>query len=178
MEHAGKTMMLVACLAACGQSNGVSTAGEPPAQDETSATEPAAAACIAHAEPAAESLTAPVDFAADVAPIFTKACAFSACHSSKGSSNHGLFLNAATPENIEAVKVSLRAKTQAAPSMAYVAPGDLPNSFVMHKLDGDQCTLAAQCAGGDCGKSMPSGNDLLPEESRDVIRRWIAQGAK
>lgn len=180
MQQRVNAILLAACLAvACSQSSGVSAAGDPPTQDETAATEPSApAACIAHEAPAASTLAAPVaDFANDVAPILVKSCAFAACHASKGAANHGLFLNA-TADDVDAVKASLLAKAKTAPSMAYVAPGDPDGSFVMHKLDGDQCTLAAKCAGGDCGKSMPSGNDLLPEESRDAIRRWIAQGAK
>jgi hypothetical protein len=47
----------------------------------------------------------------------------------------------------------------------------------MHKIDGDSCTLDKQCVGADCGSSMPEQSDLLPEETRNVIRRWIAQGA-
>jgi hypothetical protein len=62
--------------------------------------------------------------------------------------------------------------------MPYVTPGDPEQSFLMHKLDGDLCVLEERCVDGSCGKTMPSGNELLPEASRDAIRRWIAQGAR
>ena len=46
---------------------------------------------------------------------------------------------------------------------------------VMHKLDADQCTLA--CANGDCQHAMPF-DGMLPVETRDIVRRWISQGAQ
>lgn len=48
----------------------------------------------------------------------------------------------------------------------------------MHKIDGDVCTLDAQCTNHSCGDTMPGSNDLLDLAIRDTIRRWIAQGAK
>jgi hypothetical protein len=48
----------------------------------------------------------------------------------------------------------------------------------MHKLDGDQCQFDSQCSGGSCLSLMPSGgSELLPVANRDLLRRWIAQGA-
>jgi hypothetical protein len=84
--------------------------------------------------------------------------------------------------------------------MPLVSPGDPGMSFLMHKMDGDQCTLAAACNAGpygpvyrDCGCTMP----LLPqanvgasalgscasgmqvsERDRNRVRAWIEQGAK
>lgn len=135
-------------------------------------------ACVAHnaPEPAALS-TPPASFETDVAPVLAKSCAFSSCHGSRGPANRGIFLGAKTPEDIAALKTALRGPSRAAPAMAYVTPGDPEKSFLMHKLDGDQCVVAESCTGGDCGKSMPEGNELLPEASRDAFRRWIAQGA-
>jgi hypothetical protein len=134
--------------------------------------------CVAHNAPEPASLSSPPSsFETDVAPVLAKSCAFSACHGSRGPANHGLFLGATNAENVQAVKTSLRNASRAAPSMPYVTPGDPDKSFLMHKLDGDQCIVEESCGGGDCGKSMPEGNDLLPETSRDAIRRWVAQGA-
>lgn len=134
--------------------------------------------CVAHNAPEPAALaTPPASFETDVAPVLAKSCAFASCHGSRGPANRGVFLAATTPENIEAVKSGLRSPSRAAPALAYVTPGDPDKSFLMHKLDGDQCVIAESCTGGDCGKSMPEGNDLLPEASRDAIRRWIAQGA-
>ncbi len=137
-----------------------------------------AKACGATVASASELATPAVTFETDVAPIFAKACAFSSCHGSHGAGNHGLFLAANGQDGMTAVKTSLGGSSHALPSMKYVAPGDPDNSFVLHKLDGDLCGLDAQCVSGSCGKTMPDGNDLLPQESRDTVRRWIAQGAK
>jgi len=43
-------------------------------------------------------------------------------------------------------------------------------------VDGDLCMIEAQC-GRNCGLSMPKEAPPLDVASRDVIRRWIAQGA-
>jgi len=55
----------------------------------------------------------------------------------------------------------------------------------MHKLDGDQCTLnelkacvATKTQYTDCGQQMPYSSPPLDEPTRDIFRRWIAQGAK
>lgn len=137
-----------------------------------------ARACVAHNAPEPAALSSPpASFETDVAPVLAKSCAFSSCHGSRGPTNRGIFLNTSKPEDFAAVKAALRGPSRAAPTMAYVAPGDPDKSFLMHKLDGDQCIVADSCNGGDCGKSMPEGNALLPETSRDAIRRWIAQGA-
>ena len=66
--------------------------------------------------------------------------------------------------------------------MNLVTAGDPTKSFLMHKMDGDQCTLIPQCMTGNsprpnCGSSMPYQTDLLDVGSRDTIRRWIQQGA-
>jgi hypothetical protein len=62
--------------------------------------------------------------------------------------------------------------------MNYVAAGDLAGSYLLHKMDGDQGQFDAKCAGGTCQSSMPQGSDILPADKRDVVRRWIAQGAQ
>jgi hypothetical protein len=48
----------------------------------------------------------------------------------------------------------------------------------MRKMDGSQCALDAQCAGGSCQSSMPKNEGLLDVTTRDTVRRWIVQGAK
>ena len=65
--------------------------------------------------------------------------------------------------------------------MKLVAPSDPANSFLMHKVDGDQCTLAAACANSafrDCGQQMPWNSGTIEATSADAIRAWIAQGAQ
>jgi hypothetical protein len=152
---------------ACGSSGDVGTSTD------------SARTCSADVTPASDLASPVVTFETDVAPIFAKACAFSSCHGSHTvTANHGVFLGAAGADGMSAVKTSLESASHALPSMKYVVPGDVANSFVLHKLDGSLCGLDAQCVGGSCGKSMPEGNDLLPQASRDTVRRWIAQGAK
>jgi hypothetical protein len=147
--------------------------------DGGSSTTDTAKTCAGEATPSSADLTSPATSFDDVAPIFTKSCAFSACHGSHGASNHGLFLAPqGSSDDATAVKASLLGASHALSTMPYVTPGDPEHSFVLHKLDGSLCALDAQCVGGSCGKSMPDGNELLPAASRDIIRRWIAQGAK
>jgi hypothetical protein len=93
--------------------------------------------------------------------------------------------------------------TTEAPSMVFVKPNDPENSFTMRKMDNDICGLTAQCPANNtlfvsnygngqtqtpptpCGVSMPKDQDLLEQTSadgglgpREIVRRWIAQGAK
>ena len=114
------------------------------------------------------SATAPLSFRLDVMPILSKSCAFGSCHgAASAASNHGVFLGA-DPAAVRAALVNV--PSSQAPSLAYVTPRDPSASYLMHKLDGE---LAE---GG--GASMPKGADLLPSAKRDVVRRWIAAGAR
>jgi hypothetical protein len=160
------TAATLACLA-CGSSG-----------DGTGTTMESAKTCAPDTTPASALATPVVSFEVDVAPIFAKSCAFSTCHGSHGVGNQGVFLGANGTDGIAAVKKSLLAPSQELPSMNFVTPGDPENSFVMRKLDGSTCGLDAQCVGSSCGTSMPQGNDLLPQDQRDTVRRWISQGAK
>jgi hypothetical protein len=74
------------------------------------------------------------------------------------------------------------------PDMKIIAAGDPAHSFMMYKLDGDptaadmsaevSCPTLTCAANKTCGGSMPSGGPQLMPMDRDIIRRWIAQGAK
>jgi hypothetical protein len=76
-------------------------------------------------------------------------------------------------------------KSAEAPAMNLVTPGDPTHSYLMHKMDGDQATLASQCVGSEyesaypqCGMLMPRTSTApLPGELRETIRSWILQGA-
>lgn len=135
-----------------------------------------AKACEAYVVPAGTDLSAPAtQLRRDVLPIFTRSCAFASCHGSATGRNQGVYLKADDPAR---VRTEVLATSQRSKTAAYVVPGDPGKSFLMRKVDGDQCTLAAACEKGSCGDTMPLGNPLLPVAERDVIRRWIAQGAK
>ena len=46
------------------------------------------------------------------------------------------------------------------------------------RMDSSQCALDAQCSGASCQSSMPKDDGPLEVATRDIVRRWIAQGAK
>jgi hypothetical protein len=129
--------------------------------------------------PAAIDLTQPAVGFADVMPIFRASCSAFACHGSPAGDDNGVFLGtpADTGDAAHVADGLLNVPARELPSMPYVAPGAPDRSFLMHKLDGDLCSLHATCTGGSCGDSMPSGEPLLSSDSRDRVRRWIAQGA-
>jgi hypothetical protein len=138
--------------------------------------------CTAYSVPARTDLTKPtVSFKSDVVPVFVQSCAFSPpCHGATSGDNQGVYLGVKTGDPKAAlIYAGLVGKpSNELAAMPYVTPGDPSKSYVMHKMDGDQCTLDAQCTGGSCGQSMPqSSSAILPATSRDVVRRWIAQGA-
>ncbi len=119
--------------------------------------------------------TPTVTFKADIAPIFDLSCAFTACHGTNGNPN-GVYLPKGDPALMYTNIFDVRASKL--PTMSFVKPGDPKQSFLMRKLDGDHCTLDAQCTNGSCGDRMPRNDESLPDADRDKIRRWIAQGAK
>jgi hypothetical protein len=132
--------------------------------------------CTTYVVPSTTDLTTPVvSLRNDVVPILTNSCAFSSCHGLQSSpGNNGLYLGTqmGTPD-ASAIHASVLAKAVSY-DMPVVTSGDPSQSFLMHKIDGDACTLCKNL----CGESMPQGNPVLPVETRDTIRRWIAQGAK
>ena len=155
-----------ALVAACSSGGGGGAA-----TDEQGVGASGTSACAAYAAPAATDLPSPhVSFSRDVLPVFAQSCTFSSCHGSAASEGR-LVLRG------EGVRARLLAASLRLPAMPYVTPADPSKSFLMHKLDGDACTLDAQCADGNCLDTMPKGGDPLPVEQRDVVRRWIAQGA-
>ena len=140
---------------------------------------PDAGDCVAYTPPPGMDLTAPtVSFKTDVMPVLTANCSSSICHGIADGAQGGLFLGAETMKGADADTVysSLMAMSGEASSLPYVMPTNIANSFVMHKLDGDQCMIADKCTQGDCLLQMPRDRQL-PVATRDIVRRWIAQGA-
>jgi hypothetical protein len=132
------------------------------------------AACSAFVPPASFSPTSPtVSFTNDVFPIFETSCAFSSCHGSSSNPAAGMFLGA--DEGQVYANIVKVAATEY-PSMVRVAPGDPANSYLLHRIDGDACTLPG-CTSAACAESMPQYSPLLPEAQLLAIRGWIAQGA-
>jgi hypothetical protein len=146
-----------------------------------------AGACQAYTS--AASLTHPqASLWADVLPVFQGACSAQArpCHGDpvvtvEGRPFLGLSDGGTDPGLVVQQIVGVPSKED--PSMNLVTAGDPAQSYLMHKLDDDQCTLAPECMKGgspstDCGWFMPYRADApLPPPVRDSVRRWIAQGA-
>jgi hypothetical protein len=98
--------------------------------------------------------------------------------------------NTALKQRIIDGLVNVRSKTL--PSMPLIDPENPENSFLMLKVDGCQnCIGVKECAspGGTdcctpqdskteaCGDRMPQGSQALVQAERDIIRKWIVQGA-
>lgn len=139
-------------------------------------SDPPAAACNDYQPPAGFDATTPaVSFANDVMPVFKRSCAFSTCHGSNVGTSNGIFLGS-DGAKVHAGFVNVRGDELT--TMPFVTPGNPRESYLMRKMDGSQCALDAQCTGGSCQGSMPKNEPTLEIETRDIVRRWIAQGAK
>lgn len=136
--------------------------------------------CAAYQVPAGTDLTTPaVTLMTDVMPIFNANCGNAACHGMADVPG-GLFLGAESASGSDAATVRSGLVGVAAielTTMPYVTAGDPTKSYLMHKLDWDVCQYEKQCTDATCGADMPSGGVQLPVETRDTVRRWIAQGA-
>jgi len=135
--------------------------------------------CNDYQAPAGFDTAAPVvSFANDVMPIFGQSCAFSTCHGSSTGRANGVFLGKDAARVYTAI-VDVRGDELQ--TMPFVKAGDPRASYLMRKMDGSQCALDAQCTGGSCQLSMPKmpkNESLLEVAQRDIVRRWIVQGAK
>jgi hypothetical protein len=141
----------------------------------------------------ADLSTPTVSFETDVMiPIFQTSCAArgSTCHGDPGvvASARPFLGNPAGPPDAgtvaSVVEGLVGVKSSEDPSMNLVTAGDPAKSFLMHKMDGDQCTLIAECMvpgsyRPNCGVFMPyQAASILDVGERDVVRRWIQQGAR
>ena len=150
----------------------------------------AAGGCQAYVSTA--NLDTPVvSFATDVTPILRGSCALtSSCHGDPSViAESRPFLGFANPDAGMAAAQTIidglvGVKSTEDLSMNLITAGDPSQSFLMHKLDDDQCTLISQCMMGpsfrsNCGVFMPyQFPDILDVATRDVVRRWIKQGAR
>jgi hypothetical protein len=147
---------------------------------------------------------APMDpsFAKDVMPILQQSCTISSvCHGQMGNSGeenlylgqHQTSLDGTPVDPAVAMMVNTGIVSKPSledPSMDAITPGSLANSYLWHKLQGDQDMLEAQCAKGmcnsascqaptTCGVQMPmAAGQALPDDQLAVISNWITAGAK
>ena len=132
-----------------------------------------------------------VSFATDIQPIFNQSCAISGatCHGSMSTdpkTTGQIYLGSpdggVTPQQVLMGIVGVSSPENG--QMDIIKAGDPTNSYLMHKLDGDQCQFASTCNAtknplfANCGIQMPFNSGVLDQDTRDKIRRWIAQGAK
>jgi hypothetical protein len=149
----------------------------------TTTTGTGTSTCPPYVVPTGTDLMTPVvAFKTDVMKVFNDNCGSSACHGSASAPTGGVFLGASTANGSDASKVHAAIVGKAGDeltSMPFVTASDPEKSYLMHKIDGDQCQFDAQCADQSCLSEMPSGlGSMLPAQTRDIVRRWIAQGAK
>jgi hypothetical protein len=141
---------------------------------------PDAGPCVAYMSTA--DLTTPAtSFTNDVMPVFGSNCASASCHGIAQEPQGGVFLGAMLADGSDAPTVYAQLVSTPSgelPTMPLVTPSDPTMSYLMHKLDGDQCLFQSTCVGNDCMQPMPFQTTTLPPDTRDIVRRWIAQGAQ
>jgi hypothetical protein len=146
--------------------------------------------------------SAPVSFKNDVIPVFAGNCTSSSiCHGQTNDAEaENLYLGLTEgggtngPSDLAMVYAGLvGAKAVEDPSMSLVTTSDPENSFLWHKVNGDEnsdLTVVSGCqpvANGPnacsdcipqapCGVQMPLGSTLEPS-AICVLQNWIAQGA-
>ncbi|HWX75306.1 MAG TPA: hypothetical protein VNZ05_08365 [Solirubrobacteraceae bacterium] len=142
--------------------------------------------------------SATVSFKNDVMPVFAMNCTLSSsCHGQTGNSTEedlylGLNGEDGGPADDQAVyKGLVGVISKEDPSMNLVTAGSTDNSFLWHKVNNDQMTLASQCAKApmmcmDCNSTTPCGGlmpylqEALSTTAPDhlcTIQSWIQQGA-
>ena len=94
--------------------------------------------------------------------VFTPSCVFSTCHDAAGGG--GLVL---TGSRAHAQLVGV--PSVGAPTRTRVVAGDVANSYLVEKL-----SKAVPAAGA----LMPQGGDGLEADRLELIKAWIAAGAK
>lgn len=128
-----------------------------------------------------------VSFKDEVLPIFQRSCGITTgCHGDPNPTDEKRpYLGpkktiTATDEDIATIRGAIIDVTSYfEPTMSIVTTGDPEKSFLMHKMDGTlKCELLTCAEAKDCGVAMPQGNEEpLALAERDLVRRWIAQGA-
>jgi hypothetical protein len=124
--------------------------------------------------------------------LFNKSCSLSTpgtCHAlqASGTTTPYLVFLGSPDGGVDAAQVLSGLVGQPAiedPKMNLITAGDPEHSFLMHKLDYDECQFASDCNPPknplflNCGAGMPYVSGVVDTDTRDNIRRWIAQGAK
>ncbi|MGD2135222.1 MAG: Ig-like domain-containing protein [Gemmatimonadales bacterium] len=105
-----------------------------------------------------------LSFAQHVQPVFTNNCALSGCHAG-ASPAQGMNLSAGSAYgNIVNVQ-------SAESSLLRIEPLEPDSSYLIHKVQGTQASV------GGSGSQMPLGGPALSQETIDVLRAWVRNGA-
>ena len=141
---------------------------------------PDAGNCVAYMVPATADLTTPESFKQNVMGVLNANCGSNMCHGSPTDPTGTLFLGDQGLQGSDADAAYAQIvgpMSHELSTMPYVTPNDPTRSFLMRKLDGDQCLFDASCDPQlGCQANMPMGFAMSPDQ-RDIIRRWILQGA-
>lgn len=129
-------------------------------------------------------------YEADVLPILRTSCNMSICHGGDPEkAQSGLWLGRLEDEEMTKDEIAfsyeslLDIQSRAIPELALVRKDRPRDSVLMLKLDDCFEHPSLDCALDDpglgpCGDPMPVLADPLSEETRSLIRSWIANGAK
>jgi len=99
-------------------------------------------------------------FAAEIQPIFSGNCASAACHGTAEQAGLKLSQGSAYAELVNVTSTQDGSKQR-------VLPNDSANSYIVMKLEGT-----------GQGARMPSGAAALPDNTIQLIKNWIDQGAQ
>jgi len=153
----------------------------------TPGTTPAYTTCLT----TSELQTPGVSFKSDIQPIFNQSCAIGGaeCHGAPNNPSLlqiylGVYGDAGTPDAAEILSGLVGKPAGEDSQIDLITAGDPGASYLMHKMDDDQCQFASDCPdmtvemGQKCGVGMPFSSGILGVTTRDQVRKWIAQGAK
>ena len=142
--------------------------------------------------------SAAVSFSVDIMPIFQRGCTLSSvCHGQmNNAAEENLYLglkgaSGGTADSQAVYRGLVGVASKEDPSMNLVTAGDTSNSYLWHKLNDDQNTLASECAkatmtcsdcttDAPCGGYMPYQGQPLAMSAPDdlcTIEHWISQGS-
>jgi hypothetical protein len=109
----------------------------------------------------------------DVETIFFLTCSLPSCHGRFPDGQSGLYIGTTGDWTQNVVNVTSKERKD----LKRVVPGDLKNSWLAHKLVGDQCLFGSKCVDGDCGDQMPGTGQPLDPSDLNTVLEWIRQGA-
>ena len=102
------------------------------------------------------------------------ACSLPSCHGRFPDGQGGLYIG---PQGDWMKDYLVDVKSKERKDLVRVKPGDPKNSWMAHKLAGDQCLFGALCVDGDCGDQMPQTGQYIGDTDLAIILEWIRQGA-